>query len=102
MSGRECQNGDCGYTRPGAVAYRKLSNPRTGDLVSNTRTIAENSIDGFGGADKVFMFDFSMPMDGESGFNGDLPAIWLLHGDIVRTLQYGNPECSCWSSGCGE
>ncbi|CZR55288.1 related to TOS1 Target of SBF [Phialocephala subalpina] len=79
MSGRECQNGDCGYTRPGAVAYH-----------------------GFDGADKVFMFDFSMPIDGESGFNGDLPAIWLLYGDIVRTLQYGKPECSCWSSGCGE
>jgi hypothetical protein len=31
--------------------------------------------DGFDGADKVFLFEFSMPMDGTSGFNADMPAI---------------------------
>ena len=31
----------------------------------------------------------------------DMPAIWLLNAQVPRTLQYGNPECSCWPL-CGE
>lgn len=76
---RECQNGDCGYTRPGTVAYH-----------------------GFDGADKIFMFEFDMPHDGNNGFNGDMPAIWMLNANIPRTLQYGEATCSCWDTGCGE
>jgi len=40
-----------------------------------------------------------MPMDGQRGFNGDLPAYWMLNAKIPRTQQYG--DCSCWPS-CGE
>jgi hypothetical protein len=43
-----------------------------------------------------------MPHDSSAGFNSDMPSIWLLNAQIPRTLQYGNPECSCWVSGCGE
>lgn len=39
-------------------------------------------------------------MDGDRGFNGDMPAIWALNGKIPRTAQYNS--CSCWESGCGE
>lgn len=81
----ECtaDDADCGYYRPDSVAYQ-----------------------GFGGADKVFLFEFTMPLSGEtSGTNPDMPAIWLLNGKIPRTQQYG--DCSCWatdsdSDGCGE
>lgn len=41
-----------------------------------------------------------MPLDGDRGFNGDMPAIWALNGRIPRTMQYG--ACSCWLTGCGE
>lgn len=76
----ECQGDDCGYYRPDTVAYH-----------------------GFGGAQKVFVFEFSMPRDySASGFNADMPAVWLLNAQIPRTLQYGAESCSCWSSGCGE
>ncbi|KAI0170440.1 putative TOS1-like glycosyl hydrolase-domain-containing protein [Pestalotiopsis sp. NC0098] len=81
----ECtaDDADCGYYRPDSVAYQ-----------------------GFGGADKVFLFEFTMPLSGSSeGTNPDMPAIWLLNGKIPRTQQYG--DCSCWatdsdSDGCGE
>ena len=43
-----------------------------------------------------------MPFDEDSGFEGDMPAIWMLNAQIPRTLQYGNADCSCWESGCGE
>ena len=76
---RECSGGDCGYVRPGTVAYH-----------------------GFDGGDKIFMFEFDMPHDGNNGFNGDMPAIWMLNAQIPRTLQYGEASCSCWDSGCGE
>lgn len=79
MLDRECSGGSCGYVRPGAVAHH-----------------------GFDGAEKIFLIEFSMPMDGENGFNADMPAIWMLNAQIPRTLQYGNAECSCWESGCGE
>lgn len=61
------------------------------------------SVDGFGGDSKLFMMEFSMPRSGKTGFNGDMPAIWLLNAQIPLTSQYGtNPKCSCWTSGCGE
>ncbi|XBW35915.1 hypothetical protein QEN19_001489 [Hanseniaspora menglaensis] len=37
-----------------------------------------------------------------SSSNDDMPAIWMLNAKIPRTLQYGNSDCSCWSTGCGE
>lgn len=44
-----------------------------------------------------------MPFTGNRGFNGDMPAIWLLNAQIPHTVQYGtNPNCSCWTTGCGE
>ncbi|KAM3067696.1 target of Sbf [Clarireedia jacksonii] len=79
MLAEECKSGSCGYVRPGSVAYH-----------------------GFNGADKVFLIEFGMPHDDSVGFNSDMPSIWLLNAQIPRTLQYGNPECSCWVSGCGE
>ncbi|KAL8734133.1 MAG: hypothetical protein Q9166_001618 [cf. Caloplaca sp. 2 TL-2023] len=80
MSNRTCDGGSCGYTRPGGVAYH-----------------------GFAGDNKLFMMEFSMPKTGKTGFNGDMPGIWLLNAQIPLTSQYGtNPDCSCWTSGCGE
>ncbi|KAF7562954.1 hypothetical protein G7046_g1148 [Stylonectria norvegica] len=75
-SGQKC-DGSCGYSRANDVAYK-----------------------GFGGGSKVFMFKFNMPLDGNRGFNGDMPALWLLNGKIPRTQQYGG--CSCWATNCGE
>lgn len=80
-----CDEGDtsCGYYRTGTVAQH-----------------------GFAGSSKVFLFEFQMPLSGETGFNADMPAIWLLNAKIPRTMQYG--DCSCWGSddtstgGCGE
>ncbi|KAK8103913.1 uncharacterized protein PG998_010946 [Apiospora kogelbergensis] len=63
----------CGFYRPGTVAY-----------------------EGFKGADKVFTFKVTMPKTGATGFNKDMPAIWLLNGKIPYH------DCSCWKSGCGE
>ncbi|KAL8652865.1 MAG: hypothetical protein Q9210_002446 [Variospora velana] len=58
---------------------------------------------GFAGDHKLFMVEFSMPATGKTGFNGDMPGIWLLNAQIPLTSQYGtNPSCSCWTSGCGE
>ncbi|KAA8574864.1 hypothetical protein MFRU_002g04550 [Monilinia fructicola] len=79
MLDQECSNNDCGYVRPGSVAYH-----------------------GFNGADKVFLLEFGMPMDGTAGFNADMPAVWILNAQIPRTIQYGEASCSCWESGCGE
>ncbi len=79
MTDKACsgENGDCGYYRPGSVAYH-----------------------GFSGASKLFLLEFQMPLTGTSGFNMDMPAAWMLNALIPRTQQYGN--CSCWTSGCGE
>lgn len=75
-----CVAGDsCGYVRPDSVAYH-----------------------GFNGADKIFLFEVQMPMDGTTGFNADMPALWMLNAQIPRTLQYGDAKCSCWETGCGE
>ena len=41
-----------------------------------------------------------MPLDPTTGFNADMPALWILNALIPRTAQYD--ECSCWTSGCGE
>ncbi|OQV08441.1 Glycine-rich protein domain-containing protein [Cladophialophora immunda] len=77
MSDKPCSDGGCGTVRDGTVAYH-----------------------GFDGASKLFLLEFSMPLSGNTGFNGDMPAAWILNAQIPRTVQYGN--CSCWSSGCGE
>ncbi|CAI4055717.1 Tos1p SKDI_02G2720 [Saccharomyces kudriavzevii IFO 1802] len=82
FSGEKCSgnNDDCGYYREGIPAYH-----------------------GFGGDDKIFVFEFSMPSDASgSAYNQDMPAIWLLNAKIPRTLQYGDASCSCWKTGCGE
>ncbi|KAF6225341.1 hypothetical protein HO173_012826 [Letharia columbiana] len=80
MTDQSCDDGGCGFTRPGGVAYH-----------------------GFSGAQKVFLLEFSMPLTNSTTFNGDMPAIWLLNAHIPLTSQYGtNAECSCWTSGCGE
>lgn len=78
FSGSQCSGSDCGYYRSGTPAYH-----------------------GFGGADKIFVFEFEMPT-GSSSYNDDMPAVWLLNAKIPRTLQYGNADCSCWATGCGE
>ena len=84
MMDQKC-DGDCGYVRPG-----------TGDVAYH----------GFDGASKAFFFEFSMPSDGQTTSDPydpvNMPAIWALNAQIPRTLQYGNPACSCWTSGCGE
>lgn len=80
FSGEDCDNGDsgCGYYRSDIPAYH-----------------------GFGGSEKIFVFEFYMPHESSaSGTNADMPAIWLLNAKIPRTTQYGS--CSCWSTGCGE
>lgn len=80
MSGLQCQGNSCGFYRPGIPAYH-----------------------GFGGKLKIFVFEFEMPSDsGASGFNADMPAVWLLNAKIPRTLQYGAASCLCWKTGCGE
>ncbi|KAK2767856.1 target of Sbf [Emmonsiellopsis sp. PD_33] len=79
MSDKKCKGGDCGTVRPGTVAYH-----------------------GFGGNNKIFLVELSMPLTGKTGWNEDMPAAWILNAAIPRTLQYGKAECSCWSTGCGE
>lgn len=63
------------------------------------------TIDGFGGDEKAFLFEFMMPDDGTTGgafTNANMPAIWMLNALIPLTGQYLSPECTCWKSGCGE
>lgn len=80
FSDQDCSSSDvCGYSRPDTVAHV-----------------------GFENTESLFLFDFSMPISGQNPDASELPAIWLLNAQIPRTLQYGPPECSCWSSGCGE
>lgn len=83
MSGLECgadsETGDCGYYRGGIPAFH-----------------------GWGGQNKLFVFEFLMPSSSATGFNGDMPAVWMLNAKIPRTLQYGDASCSCWKTGCGE
>ncbi|KAK6379761.1 target of Sbf [Exophiala oligosperma] len=80
MTDNECtaeNEAGCDYYRPGSVAYH-----------------------GFGGASKLFLAEFQMPLSGKTGFNADMPAAWMLNAQVPRTQQYGS--CSCWQSGCGE
>ncbi|KAI1501207.1 putative TOS1-like glycosyl hydrolase-domain-containing protein [Biscogniauxia marginata] len=87
MSDKSCSDddADCGVVREGTVAYK-----------------------GFEGATKVFVVEIKMPLTGATGFDMDMPALWLLNGAIPRTAQYG--DCSCWKGdysspnegGCGE
>jgi hypothetical protein len=87
-------NGDCGTVRDGTVAYRKW-------IIYRTKSTHANCMpDGFDGASKLFLLEFSMPLSGKTGFNADMPAAWILNAEVPRTLQYG--DCSCWKSGCGE
>jgi Putative TOS1-like glycosyl hydrolase (DUF2401) len=79
FTSQQC-GGDCGYVRPGTPAYSGFDTSR----------------------DTVFLLEFQMPHDGNTGFNGDMAAVWFLNAQIPRTLQYGNAACSCWTSGCGE
>ena len=83
MTDKKCEGDSCGYYRPGTVAY-----------------------EGFDGSQKAFFFEFSMPDSGEGTTDiydpVNMPAIWMLNAQIPRTLQYGNPDCSCWETGCGE
>ncbi|RFU75318.1 tos1 [Trichoderma arundinaceum] len=76
FSGEKCDE-SCGYSRATDVVYK-----------------------GFAGANKVFLFNFKMPLDGNRDFNGDMSALWALNGRIPRTAQYSS--CSCWMTGCGE
>ncbi|KXH60426.1 hypothetical protein CSAL01_05707 [Colletotrichum salicis] len=75
-SDKSCDDGGCGYSRPGSVAYH-----------------------GFKGEDSVWLFELSMPLDGTTGFNADMSALWFLNARIPRTAQYNT--CSCWPA-CGE
>lgn len=83
MTDSKCSGDDCGYYRENTTAYH-----------------------GFDGASKAFFFEFQMPDSGEAAANEydptNMPAVWMLNAQIPRTLQYGNSECSCWQSGCGE
>ncbi|KND91419.1 Protein TOS1 [Tolypocladium ophioglossoides CBS 100239] len=76
FSAEKC-DASCGFSRAKDIAYK-----------------------GFGGATKVFLFHFKMPLDGDRGNNGDMPALWALNARIPRTGQYN--ACSCWTTGCGE
>ena len=65
--------------------------------------IRQYQLDGFGGPSKIFLLKFTMPYTGTRGFNGDMPAIWLLNAQIPHTSHNGtNPRCSCWTTGCVE
>ncbi|KAF4784673.1 hypothetical protein HER10_EVM0011047 [Colletotrichum scovillei] len=75
-SDKSCDDGGCGYSRPGSVAYH-----------------------GFKGEDSVWLFELSMPLDGTTGFNADMSALWFLNARIPRVAQYST--CSCWPA-CGE
>lgn len=98
MLGEACGADDCGYFQPGSVAYRKCAKIPLHDAKTNELA------DGFGGADKVFLMEFGMPMDPGSyeNFESDMPAVWMLNAQIPRTTQYGPADCNCWVSGCGE
>lgn len=83
MTDNECSDDDCGYYRENTTAFH-----------------------GFDGPSKAFFFEFQMPDSGETASNkydpANMPAVWMLNAQIPRTLQYGQAECSCWESGCGE
>ena len=84
----------CGYSRVDDVAYSTFL------PICIQRPLTRKLAEGFSGANKIFLFQFKMPLDGDRGFNGDMPALWALNSRIPRTAQYN--DCSCWTSGCGE
>jgi len=53
--------------------------------------------------EKMFAFKVLMPHDTTGSNNNDMPAIWLLNGQVVRANQWG---CNCrgmgGAGGCGE
>lgn len=63
---------------------------------------------GWGGASKAFVVEVAMPhaTGSPQGSNHDMPAVWILNGQIVRTSQYSNRDCNCRgkgaNGGCGE
>ena len=71
----------------------------------NLISLADMSSDGFAGANKVFLAEFSMPLSGKTNATHpdlvapDMSAFWFLNSEIDRTVQYG--PCSCWPA-CGE
>jgi len=76
-----CGASDCGVVLPGSQAHH-----------------------GWAGVNKMFMFEYSMPLSGLRSTtltapNPDMPAIWLLNSKVTNGEQYG---CSCWGTGCGE
>lgn len=77
-------------TVSGAVSYLSIYLLSISQLANLKRVL-----DGFSGAQKVFLLEFSMPLTNSTAFAGDMPAIWLLNAQIPLTSQYGtNPECS--------
>lgn len=81
MSGSACTGNTCGFHRP--TGYHGWT--------------------GSNGGKKIFIVRAVMPND-----HGDnMPAIWMLNAQVVRTAQYG---CNCrgmgdsgqWKGGCGE
>jgi len=64
-------------------------------------------IGGFEGASKLIILEFQMAHDNQpqmkAATNVDMPAIWMLNAQIPHVGQYlSQPNCSCWSTGCGE
>ncbi|SCU87467.1 LADA_0E04170g1_1 [Lachancea dasiensis] len=90
------------------VIYSNASCPKSGK--KNSCGVYRSGIPayhGYGGATKMFLFDFEMPTETQSNSSSfdyfDMPAIWLLNDQISRTSQYPtDANCSCWASGCGE
>ena len=85
MTGQECiDTNDCGFFRP--EGYHGWSGNEHGE--------------------KIFIVKVKMPFDDRETAR-NLPAIWMLHAEVVRTAQYG---CNCrgmgtdglWKGGCGE
>lgn len=70
--------------------------PASGGSCGFSRGVAR---EGWRGEHKIFMVKAQMPHSGAT----DLPAIWLLNGQVVRTAEYG---CNCrgmgGNGGCGE
>ncbi|KIM97930.1 hypothetical protein OIDMADRAFT_57434 [Oidiodendron maius Zn] len=103
ISGKECKRLDCRFIRPNSVSYRAdfpflhLMIPYIFAPLQMNKDkdwIGGFGIDGFGGADKIFLVEFSMPIHNSPVLNRDMPAIWFLNAQIPRTTQYGPVNCS--------
>lgn len=107
MTDKPCAGNDCGYYQKGIPAFRKSQIDTSLPMLQRANWFL---IDGFGGGEKIFLFEFSMPKHTNCPeFNRNLPAIWALNAKIPRTAQYGKRAggdgqltCSCWDTGCGE